>query len=117
MGYYIHTCPKMSYKGEYYPSELCCPITNIWIDLQECVEKVLSKKKYGRFVEDPNIPPTKVKPNTLSSEIKFYFRNYKSPLSLEKLKVSDSGNTLLRSWQKYVGKSLAEKLVIDYSYL
>ena len=27
MGYYIHSCPKMRYKGDYKPSELLCPVT------------------------------------------------------------------------------------------
>jgi arginine-tRNA-protein transferase len=26
LGYYIHSCPKMRYKGEYRPSELLCPV-------------------------------------------------------------------------------------------
>jgi arginine-tRNA-protein transferase len=26
MGYYIHSCPKMSYKAHYKPSELLCPV-------------------------------------------------------------------------------------------
>lgn len=30
MGFYIHTCPKMRYKGEYRPSELLCPEAYTW---------------------------------------------------------------------------------------
>ena len=26
LGYYIHSCPKMRYKGAYHPSELLCPV-------------------------------------------------------------------------------------------
>lgn len=26
MGYYIHSCSKMRYKGDYKPSELLCPV-------------------------------------------------------------------------------------------
>ncbi|ACO65052.1 predicted protein, partial [Micromonas commoda] len=33
MGYYIHDCPKMRYKGEYKPSELRCAATGAWCDL------------------------------------------------------------------------------------
>ncbi|KAI0069114.1 arginine-tRNA-protein transferase, partial [Artomyces pyxidatus] len=29
MGYYIHTCPKMIYKGEYSPSYLADPVCGI----------------------------------------------------------------------------------------
>jgi len=27
LGFYIHNCQKMKYKGEYSPSELLCPVT------------------------------------------------------------------------------------------
>lgn len=39
MGFYIHDCPKMNYKGQYSPSELLCPTTLTWYDLS-------SSKKY-----------------------------------------------------------------------
>lgn len=36
MGYYIHSCEKMRYKGEYRPSELLCPVTMQWRPLEQC---------------------------------------------------------------------------------
>ncbi|RKO97315.1 hypothetical protein CAUPRSCDRAFT_5250, partial [Caulochytrium protostelioides] len=30
LGYYIHDCAKMRYKGSYQPSELLCPVTQTW---------------------------------------------------------------------------------------
>ncbi|KAH7301900.1 hypothetical protein KP509_23G047800 [Ceratopteris richardii] len=35
LGYYIHTCPKMRYKGAYQPSELLCPIKYQWVPLEK----------------------------------------------------------------------------------
>ena len=32
LGYYIESCRKMSYKAEYRPSELLCPVTHQWVD-------------------------------------------------------------------------------------
>jgi arginyl-tRNA--protein-N-Asp/Glu arginylyltransferase len=32
LGYYIHSCSKMKYKGDYKPSDLLCPITKQWVD-------------------------------------------------------------------------------------
>ena len=32
LGYYIHSCPKMTYKAEYKPSELLCPFNLKWVD-------------------------------------------------------------------------------------
>jgi arginine-tRNA-protein transferase len=33
MGFYVPTCKKMVYKGEYRPSELLCPLTFNWARL------------------------------------------------------------------------------------
>lgn len=32
LGYYIESCAKMNYKGDYHPSDLLCPIANQWVD-------------------------------------------------------------------------------------
>jgi arginyl-tRNA--protein-N-Asp/Glu arginylyltransferase len=45
MGYYIHTCPKMRYKGDYVPSELLCPTTFTWHHLRDCVP-LLDQNKF-----------------------------------------------------------------------
>ena len=31
-GYYIHSCKKMSYKADFKPSELLCPVHLKWVD-------------------------------------------------------------------------------------
>eukprot|EP00127_Corallochytrium_limacisporum_P005125 Clim_evm31s199 gene=Clim_evmTU31s199 len=48
LGYYIHSCPKMRYKGQYKPSELLCPATYQWMYLHEAA-KLLEKSKYAEF--------------------------------------------------------------------
>lgn len=37
MGFYIETCVKMRYKGEFAPSELLCPETYRWVPLSLCL--------------------------------------------------------------------------------
>jgi hypothetical protein len=37
MGYYVHSCPKMRYKGEFSPSDLRCPVTGEWVPLSNCI--------------------------------------------------------------------------------
>ncbi|XP_076373979.1 arginyltransferase 1 isoform X3 [Tachypleus tridentatus] len=51
MGFYIHSCPKMKYKGNYYPSFLLCPETYTWHPIEKCTPK-LDVSKYSRFEED-----------------------------------------------------------------
>ncbi len=48
MGFYIHTCPKMSYKGSYSPSFLLCPERLTWVPLELC-RPVLDAHKYARL--------------------------------------------------------------------
>nr|XP_021199343.2 arginyl-tRNA--protein transferase 1 [Helicoverpa armigera] len=52
MGYYIHSCCKMRYKGNFYPSDLACPETYKWFPLLECIPK-LEASPYSRL--DPDI--------------------------------------------------------------
>lgn len=54
MGYYIHSCPKMRYKGKYSPSDLLCPETYKWCSIDQCLPK-LEKKKYTTFFEDCSV--------------------------------------------------------------
>ena len=40
LGYYIESCPKMRYKGEYKPSELLCPKYYQWVKIPEAIPKL-----------------------------------------------------------------------------
>ncbi|KAF9382875.1 Arginyl-tRNA--protein transferase 1 [Podila verticillata] len=51
MGFYIFTCQKMTYKGQFHPSFLLDPETYNWIEFQKCKE-ILGDQRYSCF-EDP----------------------------------------------------------------
>lgn len=51
MGFYIHSCPKMRYKGRLSASDLLCPETYTWIPIQKCLPK-LENNKYSRLNDD-----------------------------------------------------------------
>lgn len=51
MGFYIHSCPKMRYKGKLNPSDLLCPETYVWLPIGQCLGK-LDLSKYSRLNED-----------------------------------------------------------------
>ena len=53
LGFYIHDCPKMKYKGQYSPSFLLCPETKTWLPIEKCVP-ILDKTKYARLNPDLN---------------------------------------------------------------
>ena len=50
MGYYIHSCPKMRYKAQYKPSQLLCPVTLTWHNLEVALPK-LDEAKFTRFAK------------------------------------------------------------------
>ncbi|CAL1542689.1 unnamed protein product [Lymnaea stagnalis] len=51
MGFYIHSCTKMRYKGQFVPSFLACPETYKWLPIEECRAK-LDASKYARLSGD-----------------------------------------------------------------
>ncbi|CAF2520543.1 unnamed protein product [Rotaria sp. Silwood2] len=52
LGFYVHTCVKMRYKGQYKPSFLLCPETYTWHSIEKCIP-LLNAHKYARFESDP----------------------------------------------------------------
>ncbi|KAH9965738.1 arginine-tRNA-protein transferase [Russula dissimulans] len=76
MGYYIYSCQKMRYKGEYSPSYLADPENFSWHPLSAC-EKALQRFRYACFThpehslegKPPSIgiePPPQISATTLS---------------------------------------------------
>uniref|UniRef100_A0A3P9LVL7 Arginyl-tRNA--protein transferase 1 n=1 Tax=Oryzias latipes TaxID=8090 RepID=A0A3P9LVL7_ORYLA len=53
LGFYIHSCPKMRYKGQYRPSDLLCPETYAWVPIERCTA-LLDDSRYARFNQDPD---------------------------------------------------------------
>ncbi|KNC32187.1 Arginyl-tRNA--protein transferase 1 [Lucilia cuprina] len=53
MGFYIHSCPKMRYKGRLSSSYLLCPETYTWHLLTDEIRSKLDANKYQRFNNDP----------------------------------------------------------------
>jgi len=49
MGFYIHSCAKMRYKGNFSPSYLLCPKTYSWHLLNKEIRSQLDVQKYVVF--------------------------------------------------------------------
>ncbi|ORZ02714.1 arginine-tRNA-protein transferase [Syncephalastrum racemosum] len=58
MGFYIHTCPKMSYKSHFRPAELLDPVTYDWYAIQDCLPP-LEHSRYVVFSKLALIPTTR----------------------------------------------------------
>jgi len=66
LGYYVQTCQKMRYKGDFKPSELADPETFEWHSLEKCAP-ILDKHRYGCFTNPEhslNEPPPPPAPGT-----------------------------------------------------
>ncbi|KRF98158.1 uncharacterized protein Dwil_GK15677, isoform B [Drosophila willistoni] len=55
MGFYIHSCPKMRYKGKLSASYLLCPETYTWLELTNDMCAKLDETKYQRLCPDPDV--------------------------------------------------------------
>uniref|UniRef100_A0A8C8K5R0 Arginyl-tRNA--protein transferase 1 n=1 Tax=Oncorhynchus tshawytscha TaxID=74940 RepID=A0A8C8K5R0_ONCTS len=59
LGFYIHSCNKMRYKGQYQPSDLLCPETYVFVPIECCIPS-LEQNHYARFNQDPDAGDTHV---------------------------------------------------------
>lgn len=47
LGYYVHSCSKTRYKGDFGPAELLCPERYLWVELTSEVKRVLDQGPYS----------------------------------------------------------------------
>uniref|UniRef100_A0A4W5LTK1 Arginyl-tRNA--protein transferase 1 n=1 Tax=Hucho hucho TaxID=62062 RepID=A0A4W5LTK1_9TELE len=62
LGFYIHSCNKMRYKGQYQPSDLLCPETYVFVPIERCIPS-LEQTCYARFNQDPDAGTENTTPN------------------------------------------------------
>lgn len=53
MGYYVPTCPKMTYKARWRPAELLDLLTYQWIPLDRCLQRIQEHPVFCTF--DPSV--------------------------------------------------------------
>ncbi|KAG0281544.1 Arginyl-tRNA--protein transferase 1 [Linnemannia exigua] len=56
MGFYIFTCQKMTYKGQFHPSYLLDPETYNWVEFKKCQE-ILKDQRYSTFEHPAPLHP------------------------------------------------------------
>lgn len=113
MGFYIHSCCKMRYKGNFHPSDLLCPETYNWFPIKYCIPK-LEITPYSRF--DPDIDNVdKDFPN--SSDIKYipvlskgevmHYKLYRRRFSEKNEKFEE-----IQEYARLVGAKVAKSLIM-----
>ncbi|XP_034292256.1 arginyl-tRNA--protein transferase 1 isoform X3 [Pantherophis guttatus] len=110
MGFYIYSCPKMRYKGQYRPSDLLCPETYTWIPLEQCLPS-LERSKYSRLNQDLKIADegmikeldqVKVLHKRSVMPYRMYKRNRKGP----------SDEETVQQYAGLVGQACSERMLL-----
>lgn len=113
LGFYIHSCVKMRYKGRYSPSYLACPETYSWQPLANCIP-LLDKSPYSRL--DPSHPQTEEKIN-LSQVGVLYSRRavtFEFFLSLKEQEGDDvdQDKEEVKEYAGLVGETIAKRMLL-----
>ncbi|KAL7321112.1 Arginyl-tRNA--protein transferase 1 [Mucor circinelloides] len=71
MGYYIDSCPKMNYKGQYQPSDLLDPVDYTWHPIQDFKAKFDQGASFVTFTDPApsrNYPPGWIDPTSITED-------------------------------------------------
>jgi len=113
MGFYIHSCPKMRYKGQYKPSDLLDPEGGGWVPLEDCIPK-LETSKYTRFTNNPVQKLSAEEKEKVIAKIPLWINN--SKLSL--LDLTSKGKQIVKprldAYVDAVGTKLALSMFAHY---
>ncbi|KAI7889687.1 arginine-tRNA-protein transferase [Mucor mucedo] len=118
MGFYIHTCPKMNYKGKYSPSDLLDPVSYKWYPIENFKSK-LDETSFVTF--DPierDYPPGWLDPKSLKEkELENVFvligdGRIAPIIHIVKFRTSKSFKKNILDYVCSVGLELAHKMII-----
>jgi len=105
MGFYIHTCPKMKYKGDYFPTELLCPVTLIFTDLNK-VLIMIESNKYVKISDNPKKEDMDISEDELklimNSLILTYMRRKFNLVNFVNKYVTNNGEEILKNMKNLV---------------
>ncbi|KAM4031439.1 arginyl-tRNA--protein transferase 1 isoform 3-T3 [Anomaloglossus baeobatrachus] len=110
MGFYIHNCPKMRYKGQYKPSQLLCPESYFWVPIEKCLP-LLESSKYSRF----NGNPKEGDKDHLSelNRVRVLHKRTVMPYSVyKKRRKGPSDETVVKQYATLVGQTCAERMLL-----
>ncbi|XP_059052630.1 arginyl-tRNA--protein transferase 1 [Achroia grisella] len=116
MGFYIHSCIKMRYKGNFFPSDLLCPETYQWFNLKDCIPKFESRP-YSRLDTDiDNIDgnyPTDKDINYIPVSVRGNVCLYKTYRRICKIgQKNDDDKEGVTEYAQLVGAKMARKLIL-----
>ena len=108
MGYYVHACQKMRYKGQYYPSYLLCPESYQFIPIETCRLK-LDASRYARL-NDEATPPEDV--STWVDKTLVLFQRTIMPYAVYRTIAGSAEDAKVTEYARFVGPSVASHMVL-----
>lgn len=110
MGYYVHSCQKMKYKGQYTPSFLVCPETYRWVPIEKCKDK-LSAAKYCHFEEDPEVKPLAV--DSYIGQTLLLYERQAMPYSIFSIIChNEAEHKKIREYAELAGKDVSSRMLL-----
>ncbi|XP_018079707.1 arginyltransferase 1 L homeolog isoform X4 [Xenopus laevis] len=110
MGFYIHSCPKMRYKGQYKPSDLLCPETYLWTPIEKCLP-LLELSKYTRFNSNPKEGDRDLL--TELGRVRVLYKRTVMPYSIyKKRRKGPNDEVAVKQYAGLVGQTCAERMLL-----
>ncbi|XP_030058455.1 arginyl-tRNA--protein transferase 1 isoform X2 [Microcaecilia unicolor] len=110
MGFYIHSCPKMRYKGQYRPSDLLCPETYTWVSIEQCLPK-LENSKYCRFSAEPGAVDKDCVKDL--GQVQVLYKRRRMPYRVyKKMRKGPNDETTVQQYASLVGQTCAERMIL-----
>ncbi|XP_038594065.1 arginyl-tRNA--protein transferase 1 isoform X2 [Micropterus salmoides] len=110
LGFYIHSCPKMRYKGQYRPSDLLCPETFVWVPIERCIPQ-LENARYARFNQDPDAGDARVLKD-VGRALVLYRRTVMPYAAYSRKRKGSSDETEVQQYASLVGQNCAERILL-----
>ncbi|XP_062287075.1 LOW QUALITY PROTEIN: arginyl-tRNA--protein transferase 1 [Scomber scombrus] len=110
LGFYIHSCPKMRYKGQYRPSDLLCPETYIWVPIERCIPQ-LDNTRYARLCQDPDAGDARVLTDVGRAMV-LYRRTVMPYVAYSRKRKGSSDETEVQQYAGLVGQDCAERILL-----
>jgi len=114
LGFYIHSCQKMKYKGKYKPSDLLCPENFQWVPLSECIPK-LEKWKYSRFVDKEPLLLSQEQKEKIAEKMPLYYQQKIITISSLQPKQRKIVNSNLVEFLDLIGARLALNILYAFN--
>lgn len=112
MGFYIPTCVKMRYKGEYHPTQIICPLTYNWVYLDQVQDRLDSLLLSEDVMLDDMNTDCDLKPLVMNAN----FEMQGHPLKLKSISNRFQGQitALLMNFMGQVGKEAFQRFVYSF---